>query len=93
MTREEASDLIVSAAIIWWSQHTYERDLRAAIELICSAVEPLSERERTVLACWLCARLGSTAMTTAAAIAFGFWIGINLGFLLGGFVCLWGRVV
>jgi hypothetical protein len=32
-------------------------------------------------------------MTTAAAIAFGFWIGINLGFLLGGFVCLWGRVV
>jgi hypothetical protein len=53
MTREEASDLIVSAAIIWWSQHTYERDLRAAIELICSAVEQLSERERTALACWL----------------------------------------
>jgi hypothetical protein len=31
------------------------------------------------------------AMTTAAAITFGFWIGVNLGFLLGGFVCLWGR--
>jgi hypothetical protein len=36
---------------------------------------------------------GGNTMTTVTALTIGFWIGANLGFLLGGFVCLWGRVV
>jgi hypothetical protein len=31
-------------------------------------------------------------MHAVSLITFGFWIGVNMGFLLGGFVCLWGRV-
>jgi hypothetical protein len=31
-------------------------------------------------------------MHAAALLTFGFWIGANMGFLMGGFVCLWGRV-
>jgi hypothetical protein len=32
-------------------------------------------------------------MHSAALITFGFWIGANMGFLMGGFVCLWGACV
>jgi hypothetical protein len=32
------------------------------------------------------------AMHAAVLITFGIWVGANMGFLLGGFVCLWGRV-
>jgi hypothetical protein len=30
-------------------------------------------------------------MTIAAAIAIGFWLGINFGVLLGGTIADWGR--
>ena len=36
---------------------------------------------------------GHMGDTMTTALTFGFWIGGNLGFLLGGFVCLWGEML
>jgi hypothetical protein len=58
MTYEQAIQPIVDAAISHWSQHTYERDLRLALELV--STEPgrpdtLTRREREVISAWMAA--------------------------------------
>lgn len=62
MTYDEAIKRVVDAAIAWWSQHTYERDLKTALQLLCtepSQPDLMTDHERAVLRAWLRPQVGA----------------------------------
>jgi hypothetical protein len=54
MTYGEALERVLDGAIAWWSQHTNERDLRMALQVVMDAERSQAERDREmVLSAWM----------------------------------------